>query len=520
MNSNSGKRISSGPVVLLVWDGFGVSKRKSGNAVYGSKMPTWRKLWKQYPHAQLRADGSAVGLPPDEVGNSEAGHETIGAGRPILSDKVIINNAIKSGSFNKNPAFAKAVAHAKKNKSTLHLIGMLANHQSAHADFGHLIALCKLVKSLKAPKVALHLFTDGRDAAPHHSIKLLEDLEKAMCPNVRIATIIGRFYAMDRNRNWKRTEVAYKAMVNGVGVKANSPAEAIEQAYDSGVSDEFIPPTVITNKDQKPITVKDNDAVIFWNLRSDRARQMVKPFIQESFNKKNKNSFERKHRLKNLLFVTMTEFGRQIDDAIAAYPHHETSGTIVEALRSYKQVYIAESEKYAHVTYFLNGGYDTPRFHESRVRIPSSKVVTFDQNPKMQAEQIAKKIIESIKKDFDFICANFANADMVAHTGNYKATVKACEALDKTLKRIWQAVEKAEGTLIVTADHGNAEEVLDRSGSIDTHHNANPVPILLLNKKLKNKRLHKGTLADIAPTVLTLLGAPIPKEMTGDKLVA
>lgn len=507
-----------GPVVLLIWDGFGLSDHIPGNAIKAARMPLWHKLTQTYPFTKLKADGDAVGLPTGETGNSEAGHATIGAGRPLPSDKIVINRAIKNNTFQENPAFLRAAAHVIRTGGTLHLMGMLTNRQSGHAAFGQMEALVDFAAGLKLPQVALHLFTDGRDTAPYHAIKLLGDLERRLPLNFKIASISGRFYAMDRDRNWERTALAYHALTRGEGIMASSAADAIEQAYARGESDEFIIPTVIS-PDQKTVTImKDHDAVIFWNLRSDRARQLVKPFIEHDFEKAEKGAFRRRRHVQDLCFVTMTEFGTRIDGAIPAFTHHEATGTIVEALRTHPQTYIAESEKYAQVTYFMNGGTDAPRFGEARIRIPSPKAASFDRTPRMRAPEISRQIVSSIKKGSGFICANFSNADMIGHTGNFTATVAACEALDVALAPIWKAVREHKGVLMVTADHGNAEEVIDSHGARDTHHNANPVPFLMAGPGLSNLKLRQGTLADVAPTILALSGVAIPKEMTGKKL--
>ncbi len=505
-----------GPVVLLIWDGFGFSKHTYGNAVRDAKMPTWHKLQKAYPNSLLRADAEAVGLTPGEAGNSEAGHATIGAGRPVLSDKVLINRAIDNYTFDNNPAFLHAAAHVVRRGSALHLMGLLTNRQSGHASFQQIEALVKWAMRLKLQKVNLHVFTDGRDTAPFHAAKLISDLERILPPSIRIATICGRFYAMDRDRNWNRTALAYHAVVHGEGLVARSSLEAVEAAYARGESDEFILPTTISGTQG---VINDHDAVIFWNLRSDRARQLIKPFIEPDFERREKHAFKRKRKLRDLFFVTMTEFGRQIDGAVAAFPHQPLSGTVVEALRSLKQIYISESEKYSQVTYFMNGGSDRPRFGEERLRIPSAKISSFDRMPVMRAPQVARAIVNSVNKGYDFVCANFANPDMVGHTGNYQATKLACEAVDAVLEPIVKAVRKKRGALLITSDHGNAEEVVDVHGGLDTHHNANPVPFLVAIDVLKSAKARSGSLADVAPTVLYLLGVEAPKEMKGHNLL-
>ena len=508
------------PVVLLIWDGFGVSKNKFGNAVMAAKMPNWHTLLSNHPHTLLKADGEAVGLPANETGNSEVGHTAIGAGRPVKSDKIKINQAIGSKHFEDNPALVQAALHALRKGSTLHLMGLLTNHQSGHADFGHISALIDFAKHLKLPKVAFHIFTDGRDTAPFHATKLLVELERRLTPQMRIATVMGRFYAMDRDRNWQRTALAYNAMTNSEGVVCDSAVNAIEHAYTRGESDEFILPTIVIPPGGQPIAVRNNDAVFFWNLRSDRARQMVKPFIQHEFEKRNAHAFKRHVIRRDLYFATMTEFGKQIDSAVAAFPHQPISGTIVEALRTERQIYIAESEKYAQVTYFLNGGSDAPRFGEERVRIQSIRTASFENYPQMRANEIAHSVIKAVQGKYNFICANFANPDMVGHTGNLSATVKACEALDDPLGKIWKAVQKAGGSLFVTADHGNAEQLFGPHGDLDTHHNPNPVPFLAAVPGKANIKLRTGTLADVAPTILANMCIKPTDEMKGRNLLA
>ncbi len=507
------------PVVLIILDGFGISRKIKSNAIHFAKMPYFKTAFRKYPSTQLCADGECVGLPAHEVGNSEAGHQTIGAGRPILSDKLIVNRAIADGSFNRNPAFKQVVEHIKTNNSALHLMGLLTNSQSAHAALDHIIALTDLMERRKVKEVFLHLFTDGRDTPPYHGLKLLAQLESKLPKNAKIASVSGRFYAMDRNRNWNRTKLVYEALVHGKGQRAETATKAIEQAYENGITDEFIKPTLV-NCNSKCTHIKANDAVIFWNLRSDRARQLTKPFVAKNFNGNKNSGFKREYKIPNLLFTTLTEFGKQLDHVTSAFTHHEQPSTLVEALRSHKQMYIAESEKYAHVTYFFNGGYDNPRFGEDRIRIPSHDVRTFDEKPEMRAKEIADAVKSSIEKGYDFICVNFANPDMVAHTGNFKATVKACEAVDKALASICKAVHQYPNSIsILTADHGNAEEVHAHNGMGDTHHNANPVPFILCGASVAKKRLRRGTLADIAPTILDLMHEPIPKQMTGKSLI-
>jgi 2,3-bisphosphoglycerate-independent phosphoglycerate mutase len=508
-----------GPVVVLVWDGFGISAEKQGNAVLLAKMPTWRKLWSTYANTTLEADAEAVGLPAGQPGNSEAGHGTIGAGRPVESDQVVIDRDIRTHRFENNPALLQAAAHSIRQKSALHLMGLLTNGRSGHASPKHYKALIKFASEMHLPRVALHLFTDGRDTQPYEAVRLVAELEKQLPRNVSIASIMGRFYAMDRNKYWERTALAYGALVAGHGVTAESAVQAVTQAYNRGESDEFITPTVVCQDSRCIAPVMDRDSVIFWNLRSDRARQLTKPFVMRDFENRDPRAFERPVVRKHLRFVTLTEFGKDLDSVVAAYPHREVPGTLVEALRSRRQLYAAESEKFSQVTYFLNGGSDRPRFGEERIRVPSPRVASYDQAPKMKAKELARRLVAALDGEYDFILANFANADMVGHTGNLQAGVEACEALDDALAVIWDKVQKMHGALIVTADHGNVERMTSPHGGADTEHNMNPVPFLLACRQAKGYRLRCGTLADVAPTALMLMGIDKPPEMTGRSLV-
>jgi 2,3-bisphosphoglycerate-independent phosphoglycerate mutase len=508
------------PVVLLIWDGFGISSVKEGNATMLAKMPTWRKLLSNYPNTTLVADGTAVGLPKGQVGNSEAGHMSIGAGRSVETDLVRINKEIKKNTFHDNPAFLRTIAHVTRNKSTLHMMGLLTNKASGHSYPEHLYALVQFAEELHFKKVILHLFTDGRDTPQYHSVKLLEELQKRLPKSFIIGSIMGRFYAMDRNRFWERTERAYHALVGCKGLHADSAIEAVEQAYARGESDEFIQPTLICKDKTCVQCVHDEDSIIFWNLRSDRARQLVKPFVMNEFEKNQKGAFKRKIKRKNVFLVTLTEFGTDIDNIVAAYPNRDIDGTLVEALRSHNQYYIAESEKYVHVTYFFDGGYDRVRFGEHRVLVPTLRVERYDEKPQMRSKEISKRIIRALEKGADFVCANMANADMVGHTGNLKATVKACESLDDALHLLSPVIQKMNATLIVMSDHGNAEIVIRPDGTPDTEHNPNPVPFALAGKSPKGARLRKdGTVADVAPTILDLMNVEQPQAMTGKSLL-
>ena len=508
------------PVVLLIWDGFGLNIRKEGNAVANAKMPLFNRLWNKFPHTELNADGLAVGLPKGQVGNSEAGHMTIGAGRPVETDVVRINREIKKNTFYDNPALLRAAAHVTRNHSTLHLMGLLTNRSSGHSYPDHIYALLHFVEELRIPRVILHLFTDGRDTPPYHAVKLLQELQKHLPKHVHIGSVMGRFYAMDRNRFWDRTKKAYDAIVGCDALHARDPIEAIEKAYSRGESDEFIQPTFVCPNMTCLRCVNDDDAIIFWNLRSDRARQLVKPFVMHDFETKTPGGgFKRKVHRKNIFFVTLTEFGSDIEGVVSAYANRDIQGTLVEALNGKDQYYIAESEKYVHVTYFFDGGHDRARFGEKRINIPTLYVQRYDEKPRMRACEIAKRIGTVLDKGADFVCANFANADMVGHTGNFLATVKACEALDDALQIIYKSVQKHHGALVVMSDHGNAEIVTRPDGTPDTEHNPDPVPFLIAGKIPPRLTLRKGgSIGDVAPTILDLMKVDKTKEM-GQSLI-
>lgn len=516
------------PVVLLILDGWGIGKKDKANAIEMAKKPTFDELWKNYPHTELKASGKAVGLPPLQAGNSEAGHMNIGAGRVVLQDSLTIGKEINTGQFFKNAAFEAAFKHINKNKSDLHIMGMVANGQSAHSDPDHLLALLAWSRRKKIKNIYLHLFTDGRDSPPHSALKSIEALLRILNnqenkrTNVRsgewIATIIGRNYAMDRKKNWVKTEATYDALVLGKGKFAKSPQAAITQSYNRNETDEFIPPYVI-KRGGKPIAkISDKDAVIFFNLRSDRARQLAKPFVQAEFNQDNPGSFKRKKVLKDLLFVALTDFGPDLDAILTAYPSEDMTGTLPMALEGHKQLYIAEKEKYAHVTYFFNGGYANPVASEHRILLPSPDVDFYAKTPAMSTKIITNTVIDQLK-EYDFITINYSIPDMIAHTGDIEAGIRSVEIADQNLKKLSNAVARIGGTLIVTADHGNAEKMLDlETGEMYTEHTDNPVPFILVEPTKKKRALKKGKLADIAPTILKLMKIKQPKKMTGKAL--
>jgi len=515
------------PVVLLILDGWGLAKPSKANAIEQAKKPNFDYCWNNYPHTKLKASGKYVGLPPDQFGNSEAGHMNMGAGRIVVDDSVLISHEINSGKFFKNPAFESVHKHIQKNNSDLHLMGMLSNGQSAHADPDHILALLSWSRRKKIKNVYLHLFTDGRDSPPHAALKLTEAIMRGLKnkeikgkrSGEWIATVIGRYYAMDRKKDWKKTEAAYNAMVLGKGVYAKSPQAAITQSYNRGETDEFIQPYVIKRNGKPIATIKDKDAVIFFNLRSDRARQLAKPFVQDNFNTlQNPNAFKRKKVLKDITFVALTDFGPDLGPIITAYPSEDLSGTLPMVLGISDHLYMAEKEKFAHVTYFFNGGYSDPVAGEDRIMIPSVNVKSYDKKPEMSVFKITNHLLKHLS-NYEFICVNFANPDMVGHTGNIKACVKAIEACDECLGMVKKAVLAKKGTLIITADHGNAEKMLDLdTGEMYTEHTDNPVPFIVVGPDKNNIKLKNGKLGDIAPTILKMLNIKKVKEMKGKYL--
>ncbi|HCC23765.1 TPA: 2,3-bisphosphoglycerate-independent phosphoglycerate mutase [Candidatus Falkowbacteria bacterium] len=516
------------PIVLLILDGWGLAPKSKFNAVEQAKKPNFDKLWKKYPHTSLSASGDGVGLPARQPGNSEAGHMNIGAGRLVLQDTMIINRSIDDRTFFGNTAFLHAFDHIKANKSRLHLMGLVSVNGSPHSDLRHLFALIELANAQKQQKIFLHLFTDGRDS-PQHSIssiikKIRSHVQKINVTgdiDVQIVTLMGRFYAMDRGKNWNRTKAAYDCLVESRCRRFPSVEAAIEHSYNAGNTDEYFEPSIVEDDDNKEQTrVKKNDAIIFFNLRSDRARQIAKVFAQNDFTKKNNKSFTRSKVVKNVLFCALTDFGPDLSsNLVTAFPGDDLIGTMPFIMNRYKQLYIAETEKFAHVTYFINGGHADPVFAEQRVKIDSPKIRSYAQKPEMSVYKITDYIVKSIQKGTaNFIVANFANPDMVGHTGDFEATKAAISHVDNCLGMVVAAVHEQEGTLFVTADHGNAEKMMDANGEINVQHTTNPVPFIVANHD-KSIRLRKGILGDIAPTIYDYFDIIKPDYVTGKSLI-
>ncbi len=506
------------PIVLLIIDGWGIAPKGPGNAIGLAKTPNINRIIRKYPNTRLHASGRYVGLPADQVGNSEAGHMNIGAGRVVEQDAVKIGRAINQGSFFRNPIFITALKHIKKYNSSLHLIGLLSDGQSAHSDPDHLLALLTFAKMNNVKNVYLHLFLDGRDSTTHSSLKLVEALERGF-KDEKIATLMGRFYAMDRKKNWKRTELAYNTMILGHGKRAKSPQAAITESYNRGETDEFVPPYTIT-KNGKPVAIiKDNDAIIFFNLRSDRARQITKIFVQKNFEKLNKHSFKRKKILHNIIFAAMTNFGPDLGNVLTAYPNDPIADTLPMLLASHKQIYITEAEKYAHMTYFINGGYPDPVANEVRVRIPSPDVKFYATTPKMSVGRVNKRAIQSLDT-YNFVALNFSGPDMIGHTGDLNASIKAVEFVDACVGKLEKEILKRNGILIITADHGNAEVMIHpKTQEICTMHTSNFVPFILVSRKLFKLKKKPGLLSDICPTILELFNIQRPNVITGKSLI-
>lgn len=503
--------------ILIILDGWGVALKNKGNAIELAKKPFFDSLVKKYPYTILNATGLAVGLSENERSGSEAGHLNIGAGRIIKQDSQIINEDIESRKFFKNPRILRAINHVIANKTSLHVIGLLSDMDSPHSDPRHLYALLKLAKEKGVKRLYLHFFTDGRDTYRKMAISCLKNF-KSEAKKIgigEIATIGGRYYGMDRVKHWDRLQRAYDAMVLGEGPKNYSAEEAVESSYKNGLSDEFIIPTVIVNKKSKPIAkIKNNDTLIFFNVRGDRARQFVKLFVLNDI-----IGYENhpRYKLKNVFVCTLTDYGPDLPVQVA-YSSQAVENTLPYVMRHFKQLYISEDEKYPHITYFLNGGHKDPVGGEDREQIPSLNVFSYDQQPEMSAEDITEVIVSNIKYNvYDFIAVNYANADMIGHTGNLKAAVMAVEFLDKCLKKVVEKIIESGGMAVVTADHGNADEMIDlKTGEVLTMHSKNPVPFILAKDGLNKENCilqSNGVLGNVVPTMLDVLGVEKPKEM-------
>ena len=516
------------PFVLIVMDGWGFNPRKDGNAIALARTPHIDRIAATWPHTLLQASGEAVGLPEGQMGNSEVGHLNIGAGKKVVQDFTRITAAIEDGSFFQNPALLDAVAHVKRNNSALHLCGLLGTG-GVHAFAGHLEACLRLAVQHDIDRVFIHSFTDGRDTAPHSAVGFMKDLltaAQAINPAhpAQVATISGRLYAMDRDNRWERTARVYNAMTKGEGTAASDPVAAIAAAYDAGVTDEFIEPIVLRESGGAPVTVvQAGDAVIYYNFRSDRARQLTKAFVLPELPPPAQGVFARGPQLADLTFVTMTEYekGLPVEIAFTSDDVEQPLARVISE-QGMRQFHTAETEKYAHVTYFINGGRELPFPGEDRLLVPSPKVKTYDLQPEMSALTLTDNAVERIRSgDYDLVIMNYANADMVGHTGVLQAAITAVETVDASVGRVLEATLAVGGAAFITADHGNADQMIDyTTGQPFTAHTTNPVPLYFAVPQWPNAALRSGgVLADIAPTALQVMGIAIPGDMTGRTLI-
>ena len=502
--------------MLMILDGFGINDKTEGNAVKLAKTPNIDKLMSECPTTKIYTSGLAVGLPDGQMGNSEVGHTNIGAGRIVYQVLTRITKSIEDGDFFTIPEFNEAIENCKKYNSKLHIMGLLSNG-GVHSHNRHLYALLEYAKRKGLDDVFIHCFMDGRDTPPASGEGFLTELQEKLDEKQigKIATIAGRYYAMDRDKRWDREKLAYDAMVNGVGPKAVSPITAIEQSYQKEVFDEFVEPTVITNANGEPVaTIGEHDSVIFFNFRPDRARQITRALVDDKF-----TEFETKKL--NLYFVTFTQYDETLPNVNIAFKPIALKNTFGEYISKlgYKQLRIAETEKYAHVTFFFNGGEEKVYPGEDRILVNSPKVATYDLQPEMSAYEVTEKVINAINEDkYDSIILNYANSDMVGHTGNLEAAIKAVETLDECVQKVVDVIRKKDGVLLITADHGNSEQMIDyETGEPFTSHTTNPVPLILVG--MDNVTLKEGKLADLAPTMLDIMGEEKPEEMTGESII-
>lgn len=501
----------TGPVMLLVMDGFGLAPPSAGNAIYAAKTPNLDTLFKECPHARLNASGLFVGLPDGQMGNSEVGHTNIGAGRVVWQELSKISNKIADGTFFKNEALLEAMEHAKNNDAALHVFGLMSDG-GVHSHIEHIKALCDMAKRCGIKRLYVHCFTDGRDTLPTSGAVYIREMEEYLNRLGRgeVGSVIGRYYAMDRDRRWERVKLAYDALTCSLFSENVTGREAIEAAYRAGETDEFIRPRICGTF----TGIKDGDSIIFANFRPDRARQLTRAFVDSDF-----DGFERECVIKDLCYVCMTQYDAKMPNVLVAYPPEELKNTLGEYISGLglTQLRIAETEKYAHVTFFFNGGIEKPYPGEERILVPSPKVASYDLKPEMSAYEVTEKVLGKIKEGkTDLIIMNLANCDMVGHTGVFEAAVKAVEAVDICIGRISEAISEAGGKLIITADHGNADKMLDEDGEVFTAHSANPVPIILVGD---SRGLKNGALCDLAPTLLELMGLDKPADMEGSSLL-
>ena len=505
--------------MLMILDGFGINEKEEANAVKLANKPNIDKLMKKYPVTKIMPSGLAVGLPDGQMGNSEVGHTNIGAGRIIYQELTKITKSIEDGDFFQNEEFVNAIENCKKNNSKLHIMGLLSDG-GVHSHNRHLYGLLEMAKRRDFENVYIHCFLDGRDTPPASAENYIMELQEKMKEKGvgKIASISGRFYSMDRDKRWQRIQKAYDAMVNGEGIKSGNVIHAIESSYQKEVFDEFVEPTVITTADgETPIAkIEENDSVIFFNFRPDRAREITRAIVDNSF-----SEFETK-KIKTY-FVCFTEYDETMPNVHIAFRKEPIKNTLGEILsnRGLTQLRIAETEKYAHVTFFFNGGEEKQYLGEDRILVPSPKVETYDMQPEMSAYEVTDKVVEAILSEkYDCIILNYANPDMVGHTGNLEAAIKAVETIDECVGKVVNAINEKHGNLLITADHGNCEQMVDyATGEPHTAHTTNLVPLIVITEKENLKLKEGGKLADLAPTILDLMNIEKPEDMTGETLL-
>jgi 2,3-bisphosphoglycerate-independent phosphoglycerate mutase len=501
-------------VLLMILDGWGIAKNKEVSAIDKANTPFVDSLYTKYPHSRLEASGLAVGLPVGQMGNSEVGHMNIGAGRVVYQDLVRVNKAIEERELDENPVLNDAFKYAAKNGKAVHFIGLVSDG-GVHSHIEHLKGLITIASQKGVKDLYVHAFTDGRDTDPKGGLEYLKDLQGHLNKTGgKLASIIGRYYAMDRDKRWERVKLAYDLLVGGIGEPATDPLQAIQKSYDNNVTDEFIKPIVLTGADKKPLgTIKEGDVVLCFNFRTDRGRQITQALTQQDFP-------EAGMKILPLYYVTLTNYDDSFRDVMVIFDKDNLEKTLGEVVADAgkQQIRIAETEKYPHVTFFFSGGREEAFKGESRILCPSPKVPTYDLAPEMSAREIRDKIIVELnKKEVDFVCLNFANPDMVGHTGVFEAAVKACETVDQCAQQVTEAALNNGYSTIIIADHGNADMMINEDGTPNTAHTTNLVPCILVDRDFKPK-MKDGKLGDLAPTILTLMGISIPPQMTGNVL--
>ena len=503
--------------MLMILDGFGDNKNKDGNAIKLANTPNIDKLMKKYPNTDIFTSGLHVGLPEGQMGNSEVGHTNIGAGRIVYQELTRITKSIEDGDFFSNPEFIAAIENCKKYNSKLHILGLVSDG-GVHSHNRHLYGLLEMAKRRDFEDVYVHCFLDGRDTPPASAETYVAELQEKMKEKGvgKIASLSGRFYAMDRDKRWQRVQKCYDALVNGEGEKAGDPIKAIEDSYQKEVFDEFVVPTVMCNGNEPVAKIEENDSVIFFNFRPDRAREITRALVDPEF-----DGFETKKM--NLYYVCFTSYDETMPNVHIAFKKEPLKNTFGEVVSEagLTQLRIAETEKYAHVTFFFNGGEEKQYPGEDRILVPSPKVETYDMKPEMSAYEVTDKVCEALENDkYDVVILNFANTDMVGHTGSLQAAIKAVEAVDECVGKVVKIIEEKQGNLLITADHGNAEQMIDyKTGEPHTAHTTNPVPIILVTANKEYKLKENGKLADLAPTMIDLMGIKQPEEMTGESLL-